>query len=69
MNMPPNFRPTRTRHWLIAFAIILAVIQYIDRVCISQAMPEIARDLQLTDAQKGAVFSLIEFFIDHDQIV
>ncbi len=49
--------PTRTRHWLIAFAIILAVIQYVDRVCISQAMPEIARDLKLTDTQKGAIFS------------
>ena len=52
-----NVAPSRTRHWLIAFAILLAVIQYIDRVCISQAMPEIARDLKLTDAQKGAVFS------------
>lgn len=48
---------TRTRHRVIAFAIVLAVIQYIDRVCISQAMPDIARDLQLTDAQKGAIFS------------
>jgi MFS family permease len=57
MNTPPNLRPTRTRHWLIAFAIVLAVVQYIDRVCISQAMPEIARDLKLTELQKGAVFS------------
>jgi len=57
LSAPPNLRPTRTRHWLIAFAIVLAVVQYIDRVCISQAMPQIALDLQLTDAQKGAVFS------------
>jgi MFS family permease len=42
---------------VIVFAIVLAVIQYIDRVCISQAMPDIARDLQLTDSQKGAIFS------------
>ncbi|MCX7424060.1 MAG: MFS transporter [Planctomycetia bacterium] len=42
---------------MIVFAIVLAVIQYIDRVCISQAMPDIARDLQLTDSQKGAIFS------------
>ena len=48
---------THTRHWVIVFAIVLAVIQYIDRVCISQAMPDIARDLRLTDAQKGAIFS------------
>jgi MFS family permease len=52
-----NAKPSRTRYWVIAFAIILAVIQYIDRVAISQAMPEIAGDLKLSDAQKGAVFS------------
>src|SRR5215510_6137799 len=52
-----SLKPTRTRYWVIAFAITLAVIQYIDRVCISQAMPDIARDLRLTDAQKGAIFS------------
>jgi len=50
-------RPSRTRYWLVAFAITLAIIQYIDRVCISQAMPEIARDLKLDDAQKGAIFA------------
>src|SRR5438132_9965050 len=50
-------KPTRIRYCVVAFAIVLAVIQYIDRVCISQAMPEIARDLKLTDAQKGAIFS------------
>ena len=54
---PVSARPTRTRYWLIAFAIILAVIQYIDRVCISQAMPDIARDLVLSDKQKGMIFS------------
>ena len=50
-------RPTRTRYWLIAFAITLAIVQYIDRVCISQAMPDIARDLRLDDKQKGAIFA------------
>src|SRR5688572_20360565 len=54
---PVIARPTHTRYWLIAFAITLAIIQYIDRVCISQAMPEIARDLKLSDTQKGAVFA------------
>jgi len=50
-------RPTHARYWVVGFAITLAVIQYIDRVCISQAMPDIARDLKLTDTQKGAIFS------------
>jgi len=49
--------PTRARHLLILFAIVLAVVQYIDRVCISQAMPDMARDLSLTDGQKGWVFA------------
>lgn len=50
-------RPTRVRYWVIGFAITLAIIQYIDRVAISQAMPEIARDLHLSDQQRGLVFS------------
>jgi ACS family glucarate transporter-like MFS transporter len=50
-------QPTRARYWVIVFAVTLATIQYIDRVAISQAMPDIARDLNLSDAQKGMVFS------------
>lgn len=49
-------RPTRTRYWVIVFAIALAVIQYIDRVCISQAAPSISKDLKLTKEQMGWVF-------------
>jgi len=55
---PPAFlRPTRTRYWVIVFAVTLAIIQYIDRVCISQAAPFITRDLHLDEAQMGWVFS------------
>jgi len=54
-------RPTRARYWVIVFAVALAVIQYIDRVCISQAMPTIAKDMNLDDAQKGAIFSAFTF--------
>src|SRR6478736_579173 len=50
-------RPTRIRYWVIGFAISLAIIQYIDRVAISQAMPDIARDLNFSDKQRGLVFS------------
>ena len=35
-------RPTRVRYWVIVFAVTLAVITYIDRVCISFAAPDIA---------------------------
>ena len=40
-----SLRPTRTRYWVVVFAITLAIVQYIDRVCISQAAPDIVRDL------------------------
>ena len=50
-------RPTRARYWVIAFAVALAIIQYIDRVCISQAAPLISRDLSLNKWQMGWVFS------------
>src|SRR6266581_6836477 len=50
-------RPTRTRYWVIVFAITLAVIQYIDRVCISQAAPLISKDLGLSPKEMGWVFS------------
>jgi MFS family permease len=42
---------------VIVFAVTLAVIQYIDRVAISQAAPFISRDLALTSEQMGWVFS------------
>ena len=48
---------TRARYWVIVFAITLAVIQYVDRVCISQAAPDIAEDLGLSTKQMGYVFS------------
>jgi hypothetical protein len=57
MNLTTHARPTGTRHWLIVFAIALAIVQYIDRVCISQAMPDIALELNLSDTEKGAVFA------------
>lgn len=53
----PAAAPTRTRYWVIVFAVSLAIIQYIDRVCISQAAPLIARDLQLDARQMGWVFA------------
>ena len=49
--------PTRTRYWVIAFAVSLAIIQYIDRVCISQAAPSISKDLGLLEGQMGLVFA------------
>lgn len=48
---------THARYWVVVFAVALAVVQYIDRVCISQAAPLITKELELSEAQMGWVFS------------
>jgi MFS family permease len=50
-------RPTHTRYWVIVFACVLAVVTYIDRVCISAATPAIRRDLGLNEVQMGWAFT------------
>jgi len=53
-----KLKPThRTREWVIVFAIALAVITYMDRVCISQASGNIQRDLNLTKEDMSLVFA------------
>ena len=42
---------------MIVFAITLAIITYIDRVCISKAAPQIQQDLGLTKQQMGYAFA------------
>lgn len=54
---PSGGEPTHARRWVVVFAVSLAIIQYIDRVCISQAAPFIAADLELSMQQMGYVFS------------
>lgn len=49
-------RATHTRYWVIVFAVLLAVLSYIDRVALSQAMPRIKQDLNLSPTQTGAIF-------------
>jgi len=49
--------PSRTRYFVVVFAVILAIIQYIDRVAISQAAPLISKDLGLDKEQMALVFS------------
>jgi len=49
-------RATHARYWVVVFAVTLAVIQYIDRVCISKAMPSIQGELGFTNVQVGYVF-------------
>ncbi len=51
-------RPTRVRYWVIVFAVTLAVITYIDRVSLSFAKLDIARDLGLSSDQMGWAFGM-----------
>jgi MFS family permease len=49
--------PTRVRHQVLGFTLVLAAISYLDRVCISMAAPAMKQDLGLTDWQMSKVFS------------
>jgi MFS transporter, ACS family, glucarate transporter len=48
---------TRVRGRVLAFAFLLAVVTYLDRICISAAAPFIMEDLHLSLLQMGIVFS------------
>jgi ACS family glucarate transporter-like MFS transporter len=50
-------KPTHTRHKVVVFGMTLAILAYIDRVCIAQAAPLISRDLGLSKVQMGTVLS------------
>ena len=58
MASPP---PTRARYVVVGFAMALAVIQYLDRVGISQAAPFIQRDLHLSKVQMSWALSAFVF--------
>ena len=48
--------PSRARHTVLWFVITLAIITYVDRVCISQTAGDIRRDLGLNEREMGLVF-------------
>jgi len=48
-------KPTHARYWVVVFALALAMVMYIQRVAISQAIVPIAAELNLDQAQKGLV--------------
>jgi MFS family permease len=54
---PARHAPTRARRVLLAFALAVMAVAYLDRVCISTAAPFVKADLGLSDAQMGVVFS------------
>jgi len=48
-------KPTHARYWVVVFALALAMIMYIQRVAISQAIVPIAADLHLDKRETGMV--------------
>src|SRR4029079_14333545 len=49
--------PTRARYKVILFGVVLAAIQYVDRICISKAAPKISADLKFDSDQMAWVFA------------
>src|ERR1051325_492722 len=54
--MQTGYGPSHVRYLVIAFAVTLSVITYIDRVCISVAAPKMTEDLHLSSSQMGWAF-------------
>jgi MFS family permease len=50
-------RPTRVRHRVLGLAVLLAMVTYLDRVCIAVLAPAIQEDLSLSKMQMSFVFS------------
>jgi MFS transporter, ACS family, glucarate transporter len=50
-------RPSRVRQATTAYALLIAIIMYLDRVCIAQAAPLIRHDLGLSLVQMGWAFA------------
>jgi MFS family permease len=50
-------KPTRKRYWVVVFALTLAILSYIDRVCLSVAAPRVKEALNLTEQERGAIFA------------
>ncbi len=54
-------KPTHSRHTLLRLIFALTVITYLDRLCISAAMPAMSTEFNLSPMQKGWIFSAFTF--------
>jgi MFS transporter, ACS family, glucarate transporter len=55
-----DVRPTRVRFGVVAFTVALALVLYLDRVCISTLSGDIRRDLNISEKQMSYVFSIFQ---------
>src|SRR5439155_18329765 len=54
-------KPTRVRYGVLALACSLSMITYLDRVCFGSVAGYIQREFELTDAEKGYLFTAFVF--------
>ena len=59
--LPSFLLPTRARYSVLAFACSLALLTYLDRICIMQAKESIQTDLGFSDKEMGLVFSAFHY--------
>jgi sugar phosphate permease len=58
---PANTRATHVRYGVLALALIITAISYLDRICISMTAPAMQAELGLSDRQLGLIFSAFTF--------
>ncbi len=54
-------RASRARYGVLALALAITAISYLDRVCISMTAPFVQKDLHINDLQMGLIFSVFTF--------
>jgi ACS family glucarate transporter-like MFS transporter len=57
-SLPAVQRPTRVRVAVVAALILLGMVTYLDRACISKLSVEIRSDLGLSDKEMAVVFTV-----------
>jgi MFS transporter, ACS family, glucarate transporter len=58
---PVTQQPTRYRYGVLAFACVLSMVTYLDRVCFGTVATDVQREFGLTDTQKGWLFTGFAF--------
>ncbi|MCX6904799.1 MAG: MFS transporter, partial [Verrucomicrobia bacterium] len=53
----PTITATRVRYGVVALAVLLAMVTYLDRACIATLAPNIMRDLGLSKDQMSVIYS------------
>jgi MFS family permease len=58
---PPIEKPTRVRYGVLAFACVLSMVTYLDRVCFGTVASDVQREFGLSETQKGWLFTAFAF--------